>query len=796
MLRNYFTIAARTLWTHRGHTVINGVGLALGLAACMLLALYVQQEVSYDEFHEKADRIYQVVTTMSRSGSVDRLASTPVPSGPEMRASFPQVERLVRLDEQTGVAKVGDTSWETDVLFAGAGFFEMFSFPLRRGRAKTALDDPNSVVLTTEKARTYFGSTNVVGRRLSLQLNGTFYEFTVAGVARPAPNTSSIPLGVVVPFTRLTQIDRTFKDSSWRTLGPQVFVQLPSPDHADRLSARLPEFVRQHVPKESAANTSFGLLPLTEIHLTPDVYGQLVPPSRPLYAYILAGLAAFILLIAGINFVTLATGRSAGRSREIGVRKTLGAGRGQIMTQFWGEALLLCGGAVGLGLLLTWAALPVFSRLVNADLTASALLQPEMILVMIGLLGLVGLMAGAYPAVVLSRFEPVSVLRGQASGSGSPGLVQGLVVLQFVLSIGLITGTAAMWQQMDLLRSKNLGFEQEHLVTVDARQVRSQQGTLLKRLRQAAGRSASIQHVTATWGEVATEDALPNRLPTTSGEKQIKAHPLRAHYDVVDAFALTLTEGRSFSPEYGRDARGESVLVNEALVDAFGWKDPLGKTVSMRFGVRDAEVVGVVEDFHFQTLHRPIEPLVIHMPVRTAPNRLYARIAPGQTDAALDQLRAVWNETVPALPFSALFLDATIERQYRADRRWTRIITWGAGFAIFIACLGLFGLATLAARRRVKEIGIRKALGATAASVVRRLSLDFLKPVAVAALLAMPLAYWGVQQWLQTFAYRIDLGIASFLGAAVLALGIALLAVITQTLRAARIDPATTLRDE
>ena len=796
MLRNYVTIAVRNLWTHRGHTIINVVGLALGLAACVLLAMYVRQETSYDEFHEKAGRIYQVVTTMSRSGSVNRLASTPVPSGPEMRASFPQVERLVRLDNRTAVAKVGETSWETDVLFAGAGFFEMFSFPLVRGTPATVLNEPTSVVVTTETAKRYFGTTDVVGRRLSLQLEGTFYEFTVSGVAEPAPRTSSIPFGVVVPFAKLTQIDRTFDNPSWRTLGPQVFAQLPSPDHADRLSAQFPEFIRQHVPTDNAASTSFELLPLTQIHLTPGIHGQLVAPSRPLYAYILAGLAAFILLVAGINFVTLASGRAAGRAREIGVRKTLGAGRGQIMAQFWGEALLLCAGALVLGLLLARAALPVFSQLVDTELAATALLQPEMGLVLVGLLGLVGLLAGAYPALVLSRFEPVSVLRGRSSGSGSPRLVQGLVVLQFVLSTGLIIGTAAMWQQMDLLQSKDLGFDREHVITVDARLARGQQQPLVERMRQAASRSASIQHVTATWGELATEGALPNRLPAKSGGDQIKAHPLRAHYDVVDTFGLTLTDGRRFSPDYGRDAQGKTVLVNQALVDAFGWDDPLGKRVSMRFGVQNAEVVGVVENFHFQTLHRSIEPLVIHMPVRTAPNRLYARIAPGQTDAALDQLRAVWNETVPALPFSMSFLDATIERQYRAEQRWTRIVTWGAGFALFIACLGLFGLATLAARRRVKEIGIRKALGATATSVVRLLSVDFLKLVGVAVVLALPLAYWGVQQWLQTFAYRIELGITTVLGAAVLALSVALLAVITQTLRAAQVDPATTLRDE
>jgi putative ABC transport system permease protein len=797
MLRNYLTIAGRTLWKHKGHTIINSVGLALGLAACVLLALYVRQETSYDTFHEKADRIVQVLDVTTREdGATDRLALTSVPMAEPLRTQMPQIERLVRLSEKTGVVRVDDTSWETDVLFAGAAFFETFSFPLVQGTPSDVLSAPNAAVLTTEKARTYFGTTDVVGRRLPVRVNGTFYDFTVAGVAESAPHASSLPLGVVLPFAKLEQIDRVYQNPNWRTKAPLLFAELTRADQADALAAQLPRFVEENVPEETAQNMSLELLPLTDVHLTPDVYGQLVPPSRPLYAYILGGIAAFILLIACINFVTLASGRSAGRSKEIGVRKTMGAGRGQIMAQFWGEALLLCGGALVAGLGLARLALPVFNGLVDAQLSMATLLQPEMGLVLLGLGVVVGCAAGAYPAVALSRFDPITVLRGRSERSGSPRLVQGLVVVQFVLSTGLIIGTAAMWQQMDLLQSKELGFQQEHVVHVDASLARGASKPLVERVRQATTSSSAIQHATALWSTVGTEDALPNRFPTSSGEQQIRAHALRGSYDLVETLDLTLTQGRSFSPDRGGDAQGKNVLVNEALVRAFGWENPIGKPISVQFHAPKATVVGVVQDFHFQTLHQPIEPLVIHMRPIAPANQIYARIAPGQTEAALDQLQTVWAETVPDLPFSVSFVDAVVEQQYRAEQQWTQIVTYAAGFAIFIAGLGLFGLATLAAQRRTKEIGIRKSLGATPQQMAVLLSKDFLKPVSLAVVVAIPVAYLAIREWLNIFAYRVELGPALFVGTSVLAVLIAAGTVSVQALRAARIDPAQTLRDE
>lgn len=801
MLRNYLTIALRTLRKHKGHTLINSVGLALGLAVCLLIALYVRHEVSYDDFHTKSDRIFQVLTVSTQEdGSMDRLAATPLPLKDALQMTYPQIEHLVRLTERPGVVTVGSDAFKTDVLYADSALFEMFSFPLVHGNPATALAVPNNVVLTTEKARTYFGTTDVVGRQLTLRLNSRFYDFTVAGVAAPAPSASSIPLGLVLPFAKLEQIDDSYENPRWGTASPNMFVQLASANHADELAAQFPAFVQDHLPDGLTNRMGFELLPLTAVHLTPGIDWQLVTPSRPLYAYILSGIAAFILLIACINFITLAIGRAASRAREIGVRKTMGAGRGQIMRQFWGEALLLCGAALVLGVGFARLGLPVFNQLVGKELTFAHLLRPEMVLVIAGLLVVVGLAAGSYPALVLSRFRPVTVLREQTARSGSPRLVQGLVVVQFVLSIGLIIGTVAMQQQLEFVRSKDLGFQQEHVVRIS---VPFQEGVpLWQRLRSTLADEPRVQQVAGSWNQLGEGDGVGfNLLPVVTGGKSIgvgdegemEAQTFSATPGVVEALGLTVIEGQSFADMNAR--RGDNVvLVNRTFVDEMGWNAPLGRQVSVLFGVETARIIGMVEDLHVRSLYHPVQPLVITLdaPVTT----LYVRLTPGAVGAALDRVRAAWDEVAPSLPFTYTFLDDTFDQQYRADERWARIVTYAAGVAIFIACLGLFGLATLAAQRRTQEIGIRKVLGASVASVVGLLTRDFLKWVAVAFVVAAPLGYWGVQQWLQQFAYRVELGAGTFIGAGGAAGLVAIVAVGYQSIRAALTDPAEALRVE
>ncbi len=787
MFKNYLKIAYRNLKRNKGYAFINIAGLAVGLAVCLLMALYVRHERSYDRFHEKADRIFQVLTAFERAEQRSVLARAPVPLGETLGATFPEVERVVQLYSMNGVVRRGEKAFEEELLFATPGFFEMFSFELVRGSPATALDAPDAVVLTRETARKYFGGAGALGRRLSIRLRGTFYDFTVTGIAEAAPSTSSIRYDVLLPFGRLKSFVRSFANPNWGTLSPYIYVQLPSRAHAEVLEGKF-SVLQEQVP-ESQSGMQFRLLPLTAVHLTPGVSNPLEPTSRPAYAYILSGIALFILLIACINFTTLAVSRSARRAREVGMRKVLGAVRPQLIRQFGGEALLMSLVALLLGLALAELLLPAFSRLVDVPLSFAVWGQPVMLLVLGGLLLFVGLLAGSYPALYLSRFDPVTVLKGPFRALGKSRLTRVLVVFQFALSIFFIIGTLFMARQLDLLQTKELGFDEEQVIRFD---VPFREGArLLGRYRNALADEPGVVRVSGSWEQLGGGDGVGfNRMPTTSGTTEMKLHAFGVAPGFLETLGIELIEGRSFS-----EARaGGAVIVNEAMVRQMGWDRPLAREVSVRFTVENAPVIGVVENFHFRSLHHALTPLVMHT---SAPlTNLYVRIAPDDVPGTLATLEAAWEETAPEIPFAFTFLDEHIEQQYRADRRWARIISYAALLAVLIACLGLFGLAAFAAERRTKEIGIRKVLGASVPSIVVLLSKDFLKLVLVAFVIAAPLAYYAMSRWLEGFAYRTELGPWIFVGAGALALVIALATVSYQAIRAALANPVEALRAE
>jgi len=795
MLRNYLTIALRTLWKHKTTSAINVTGLALGGAVVVLIALFVHHEWSYDAFHAKADRLVQVTHVSQFADQTSRTAMIPAPLPDVLRERAPGVERMVALKPGTVVAKQDAQSFEAEALYAEPAFFEMFSFPLVQGAPAEALRAPDGVVLTTEQARRVFGRTNVLGETLQLRLDQSFETFTVTGVAEPAPSTSSIPLSIVVPFDRLKDFDRTMQDPSWRTLSPLLYAELSGPGQTAGLERALEQIRANEMPE--AEQRRLALLPITETHLTTGIYGQLQPTSDPLYSYVLIGLAVFILGLALINFTTLSLARSADRGREVGMRKTLGARRRQVAAQFGGEALLATGISLVLSVGLALLMRPVFEQFVDQSLDASVLASGPALLAALGGWLAIGAAAGSYPALVLSGFRPITALRERAGLRHQPRLVAGLVVVQFVLAMGLVAGTFVMWQQFDLLQEKDLGFQREHVVQVDGSLLQGRDaGRLLGRMRQRAQSEASIQTVTGAWGEFALEGSLPNRFDVAADGQTVKSHAYRITPGFVETFDLQVLAGRAFEWDRPSDARS-SVLVNRSFVEAAGWDEPLGKTLSIPIiGIRDVEVVGVVDDFHFQSLRQPIEPLMMHMQPTSPPRTLFARIAPGQTGAALDALRSAWDEIAPDLPFQHTFLDDALQAQYRSDQRWAQIITCAAGVALLIAALGLLGLALLAAQRRMREVSIRRVLGASNASVIALVARRFVALVAAAVVLAIPLAYLGVQEWLQAFAYRVDLGWAPFAGAAALVLALATATVALQVWRVTRTDPAQVLRAE
>ena len=789
MLRNDLKLALRTLWKHKTVSAINVAGLALSGAVVLLIALFVHHEWSYDTVHAKADRIVQV-TTVAEGGpeGLSRIGVVPAPLPDVLRDRASGVERIAAVQSKTTVVKRGDDTFESDVLYAEPTLLKMFTVPFVHGAPDDALRRPDAVVLTTERARQYFGRTDVVGEPLDLRIGDAFTTLTVSGVVEPAPSRSSLPLGVVVPY------ERAQHRTGWQSCAPLLYAELTAPGETAALEATLDALLQEHVP--DADSRRFALLPLLDTHLTPGVYGQLAPTSDPVYSTILIGIAAFILALALINFTTLSLARSADRGREVGMCKALGAYRGQVAMQFGGEALLTTGISLVLSVGLAMGALPVFESLVNRSLDASVLLSPWAVGGGLALWGLVAAAAGAYPAGVLSGFRPITALRDRAQLSTQPRLVAGLVVLQFVLAMVLVAGTVVMWNQFTLLQDKPLGFDSAHVVQLDGRLLQGSKGdVMLNRLADRASSTAAIQHVSGAWQSFGMEDSLPNRLPATSGDQTVEVHALRIAPGFADVFDLQLRTGRMLSPDRPSDPQS-AVVVNRSFVEAMGWDEPLGKPVSIRFAIRDAEVVGVVEDFHFQSLHAPIRPLALHMNPIAPTSTFFARLAPGQTAAGLDVLQEAWASVAPNVPFQATFMDDALQRQYDAEQRWATIITGAAGMALFIAALGLLGLALLAAQRRLREISIRKVLGASDRSVLLLVTRRFVALVGVAIVLAVPVAYVGASEWLQSFAYRIDLGWAPFAIAAGVVLVVSLVAAGTQVWRVTRRDPAHVLRTE
>ena len=825
MLKNYFKIALRSLRKQKVVSTVTIGSLAVGLACCILLFLYVEREWTYDRFHTDTDRIYRVVAVETTPGG-DRVrtAQGKVGTGPALMGAFPEIEAVVRFTRRDVSITAGTHTFEERVTLADPSVLTVFDgFRLRYGDAATALDDPGSVVLSVEAARHYFGTDQAVGRRLSIAFENGTLEATVTGVVEAPRSGSSIPFEVALPFSNL---EKEFSAQVWDLISADLplartYVRLSETVDVEALEERIGALMATRAEGESKVFTSgqnetsgYRLQPLTAVHLDPTVRGGLAPAGSPAYSYVLSGIALLVLLLACINFMTLSLGRSAGRAREVGIRKTVGAQREQVAFQFWGEALLTTALALVLGVALAWGMLPVFSRLVEQELHLGLLEGPALWIALVGLVAAVGLGAGGYPALILSRFAPVPVLRGQ--GGGRPGrgnrLAQALVVGQFALSVALVAGALVMAEQLSYLAERSLYANPAQIVRIDAGDEAAgtdhydaDDPTFYDRFRQEALRRSPVEAVTgATIAFPGT--AMPNDL-NLGDTARVRAYMNGVGEDFFDVMGVGLVAGRGLALGASAASR-QPAVVNRALVRAMGWPSAeaaLGQTLplEMRLGRGDVaeatEIVGVVEDFAFQTLHEEIAPLVL-VPLVQMPHPadvVFARFPAGRTGEALAELEEVWRAVAPdGVPFTYAFLDEVVREQYAAERRWQALVRYAAALALLISCAGLFGLALLAVRRREKEIGIRKVLGASAAGVAALVARQFVFLVGVGFALAVPLAWLGAQRWLDTFAYRIELGVVPFLLAGLAVLVVATMTVGYQALRASRLDPVHSLRSE
>ncbi|HET6568638.1 MAG TPA: ABC transporter permease, partial [Rhodothermales bacterium] len=757
MFRNYLKIAFRNLLRQKVLTSINVAGLSIGVACCLLLFLYIEHEWAYDRFHVDAGRIFRVVVEETHpDGSKQQNSDTSLLLGPALEQSFPGIQASVRLRRADATVVADGFSASEKVLFADATFFDVFSFRLLQGNPATALNRPDQVVITEDVARTYFGRENAIGRLLTVRFKEDERTYRVSAVAAAVSEPSSIDFRIVLPLDEVrysfsSGLFRTFAFISWEMHLAQTYVRLGDPASAAQIEKQLPAWTKQKYEDEGA-HLRLWFQPLQDVHHRPEIQGGLVPPRDPRYTYILAGIALLILAVAGINFTLLGLGQSVGRTREVGIRKAFGAGAKQVRAQFWGEAVLHSMFAVAFGVILATLLLPVFNRLTEQSLQIT-LVDPYLWAVLAGLILLIGLVAGGYPAFVLSHLQPSSVFRGIGPNQTRGLLRQVLVTLQFAISISLVAVVFAMARQVDFMLSQDQGFTSEPIVYVQLGNSSSENLQVYEPFRHEALRLPAVSSVSGALNSY-SHTGFEIALQPSSGT------PLLAYMNVVDynypeSMGLKLKEGRSFRP-----GEKDVLLVNEAFLRALGWASAVGRSMpvvedNMFYETLEGTtIVGVVKDYHFQSFREAIKPVILAPRFVMDGGVMLAlvRLEPGKVAEGLSGLEQAWKRVAPGEPFQYDLLSDRMREAYAPEERWQALIGAAALMALLIACCGTFGLVTLAVSRRTKEIGIRKVLGASAPSIVTLLSKDFLKLVFIAFILAVPVAYFAMSRWLQDFA--------------------------------------------
>ena len=792
MYRNYLAIAFRHLYKRKFYTIINITGLAIGLAAGLLITLYVLDELSYDRFHERADRIYRVTTEIDFNGNLSAIASTNYHVGEVIDDEIPEIEttlRVQQLREQN--IKVDDEIYSPKTLAVDSNFFQFFTFPLKEGNPATALDEPSSIVLTENLSQELFGqSSGVLGKTIVLW--DKIYEVT--GVAENPPTNAHFHFEMLIHFE--SQVSNRI---NWGNINGVIstYFRLAESASVERVPVKIKEVALKYNPdmdegiKLGKYDVSFTAQPLTDIHLHSDLGMEMEANSDIRYVYIFSIIALFVLVIAGVNYVNLSTARSTDRAKEVGVRKTLGAIRQPLITQFLTESLLISLTATLLGVGLAELLRRPFNQLANKELSLNLLDSPTLGLAVLAAGLIVGIIAGLYPAFYLTRFQPIQTLRGSLkSGQQGKHFRNALVVFQFATSIALIVCTVVVFQQLQYMQNKKLGYDQENVVILDS----AVQGSFDAFVNELQAHP-QVRAVTAS-------SQSPHQITNSQGGLQVRGQDENEAYELnrlfvdhnfLPTFNISLKEGRNFSDKLASDT--SAIILNEAAVRKMGIDDPLNAEV--RLNDEWYRIIGVTKDFHFQSLRDEISPLFIVLGRNPYYyNNIDVRISGEDVPGTLTFLEETWQKFSPNNPFYYSFLDQNYEALYRTEMQLGKVFGIFTGLAIFVACLGLLALVAFMAEQRTKEIGIRKVMGASVRSIVLLLSKGYTKLIIIALLVAIPVSYLAMRQWLADFAYRTNINIWIFIGAGLTALLIAWLSVSYQSIKAAVANPVDALRDE
>ncbi|MCW5911674.1 MAG: ABC transporter permease [Cyclobacteriaceae bacterium] len=794
MYKSYFKIGWRNLLRNKSYSTINILGLAIGIACCLLVSIYIFHELSYDRFHKNADRIVRATMELSYNGNITKIAVTGTKALPEFRRVFPEVENGVRLFPAGAVVEYRDKLFrEQGFVYADSGFFDVFSFRLLEGNPRTALNKPDQVVLTEAMAKKYFANEEPLGK--TIRVNNS-KEFVITGIVEDCPPNSQIKFDMLASWSSLT--DPVYTRESWFDASHYTYLLLHKPGMHEALASKIPAYFKAQDSNNDLSGKNYltiRIQPLTEVHLRATVEGGLEPGSDYRYVYIFSIVALFILVIASANYINLTTARASDRAKEVGLRKTVGALRKQLITQFMSESLVIVTAALLMGLLLVAALMPVFSTIAGKQLTSAFLLKSESLFSIAAILLFISFIGGFYPSLVLSRFAPVNVLKGNfKTGVSGTGLRKSLIVVQFVISIALIASTLVIHNQLEFIQNRKLGYQKDHVI-------------VLRGDASLTGKMPTLKSMLLNKPEILgvttcnqTPVFIPGKYNLTVNDQEMLITGIRTDKDFNKTMGLTFISGTDFTEAEesaafsGTDTLYRPVMLNETAVRSFEWtpEEAIGKVVM--FQGRRSMVKAVVEDFHFSSLHESISPFIIFMSNYTS--RILVRTSGSQVPETLQYISARWNELAPHLPFEYEFLDDQFNKLYSAESKTGKLFYAFAILGIGLACLGLFGLVTFIAQQRAKEIGIRKILGASLSGLMILLSKDFLKLVVVASLIALPITWWATERWLQGFAYRVSTSWTEFALTCVIAIVIAFITLSVQVIKAALANPVDSLRSE
>jgi putative ABC transport system permease protein len=809
MFKNYFKIAFRSLWKNKGYSTLNILGLAVGLATCLVIILYVVDELSYDRFYKNASNIYRINSDIKFGGANLHFVQTSDMMGQLLKKDYPQVQEYARLYNNSGdklIKKGNEFIDELRVAHVDSTFFRVFDLPVIEGDARTALDEPNTVVITESVAKKYFNDLHVIGKTLEEKDGQSTKPYKITAVIKDIPRNSHMNVQFFFSMKNVNYQWGQLTSHNFNT-----YVVLRNGTDYKAFQKNFTAYIDKYVLPEARAFMNiksmdefrkagnyleYNLIPLRKIHLYSDYSFEMTPPGNIQYVYIFGAVALFILLIACINFINLSTARSANRAKEVGIRKTLGTERRTLITQFLVESTLTVVISLLIAIGITWLMLPFFNNVAGKSIQINEMLDPNIFAVIVLLPFVVGLLAGSYPAAFLSKFNPITVLKGNSNTKYKKSTLRNvLVVFQFTTSIILIIGTIIVYKQLNYIQTKKLGFNKDQVLVINGtgslgNNAKAFKEDILAMSGVKSGTLSSFLPVSSS----SRNDNTYSKDAVMDSKNGIDMQTWTVDYDYIKTMGMEIIKGRNFSKEF---ADSNATIINETTAKFLGYDDPIGEKIyyaNNNGSKTSLDIIGVVKNFHFESLRQNVGPMCMRL--GTDRGLASFKIDAAKSKNLIAQIESKWKSMAAGLPFTYRFLEDSFNEMYRNEQRISKLAISFAILAIFIACLGLFGLATYMAEQRTKEIGIRKVLGASVGNVVNMLSKDFIILVVIASLIAFPVAWWAMHNWLQDFAYRINIGWWVFIAAGAIAFLIAFITVSSQAIKAALANPVKSLRTE